>query len=301
MRAPTDHKFEDYVPKKKPRYPYVHVDVAAAEADVAAGELWELGAEGLEERDATTLNKPEQATTLVAHFPDAARARAVAKLLGKRWPARVEYVVGDEWRDAWKAHFKPTRIGKRLVVRPSWEKYKKQPGDVVLVLNPGRAFGTGTHETTRLVLRELDERVTKGLRVLDVGCGSGILSIAAILLGGKSVIATDVDPDAVAVTKENAASNKVTPAIKASTRPLTKIPGQFDLVVANIEARVLVPMARALMSKVKLGGTLVLSGILTDQEDDIRAAYKKMSVERIPHDGEWIAVVLQKKKQVRKK
>ncbi len=279
-----------------PRYPYLHVDVPERRAEEVAAELWDLGAEGLEERDATTLDRPERegTITLVAYFPEDAEAKRVARAMKRRFPARVEYVVGDEWRDAWREHFKPARLGPRLVIRPSWETVRELPGDVVLTIDPGHAFGSGTHESTRLVLRELDRRIRGGERVLDVGCGSGILSVAALLLGASRARAVDVDPDAIEVTRDNARLNGVASRLDASTTDVARLRGHHDVVVANIEARVLVPLASAISARLAPGGCLVLSGILRGQEQEVRAAYPDLRLRLVPAEGEWVALVLQR-------
>lgn len=284
-------------PVAEPRYPYVHVDVAPRDADRVSGELWGLGATGIEERDRTTLDKPVRGgdvVTLVASFESEAAAARAAKALPRELGPRIEHVVGDAWRDAWRAHFKPTRLGRRLVVRPSWEPFARKRGDVVLTLDPGRAFGTGTHESTRLVLGELDRRVRGGESVLDVGCGSGILGVAALLLGASSVRALDVDPDSVAVTRENAELNGVASRVEASCTPVGRLRGSYDLVLANIQAEVLIPLARAIAARVAPGGTLVMSGLLVGQERDVLAAYRPMRKLAAPVEGEWVALVLRK-------
>ena len=282
----------------EPRYPYVHVDVPEAEAEAIAAELWELGAQGIEERDRSTLDAPKRAgiVTLIAYVPEEAEARRIERGLAKRFPARIEYVVGDAWRDAWREHFKVTRLGPRLVIRPSWEPFEPKRDDVVLTIDPGRAFGSGTHESTRLVMRELDRRIRGGERVLDVGCGSGILAVAALLLGASRARAVDVDPDAIEVTKENARLNGVASRIEASTTDVGKLRGTYDVVLANIEARVLVPLADAIAARVATGGTLVLSGILRGQEDEVRAAYPELGLRIVPAEGEWVALVLERVK-----
>src|SRR5690606_21448730 len=133
--------------------------------------------------------------------------------------ATLVFVEGDDWRDEWKRFFKPSRIGERFVVRPSWEPFDAGPDDLVIVVDPGRAFGTGLHETTRLVIRELEQRVTPGVEVLDVGTGSGILSIAALMLGAGRALGIDVDEDAVEIAVENAAINGLADRFEGSATP----------------------------------------------------------------------------------
>jgi ribosomal protein L11 methyltransferase len=283
-----------------PRYPYLHVDVPARRADEVAAELWDQGAQGIEQRDASTLETPARAgtVTLVAYFPAEAEARRVMRLF-PRFRPRIEHVVGDAWRDAWREHFEPARAGPRLVIQPPWKQARTWPDDVILTLDPGRAFGTGTHESTRLVLRELDRRIRGGESVLDVGCGSGILAVAALLLGARRARCLDVDPDAVEVARENARANRVTSRLTAATTDVAAQRGTFDVVVANIEARVLVPLAGAIAARVAPGGVLVLSGILRGQETEVRAAYPDLTLRLVPAQGEWVALVLERPRRTR--
>ncbi len=280
----------------EPRYPYVHVEAPLDAAEELSALLFELGAQGVEERDASTLDKPAGAgALLVASFAtedDAQEALAVLADLDPPRPGRLEFVIGDAWRDAWRAHFKPTRVGKRLVVRPSWEPFEAADDDVVLTIDPGRAFGTGTHETTRLVLTEIDARVRGGESVLDVGAGTGILAVAALLFGADRARCIDNDADTVGVVVETAERNGVAARVAADTAPVESLDATYDLVLANIEARVLIPLADAIAARVAPGGTLVLSGILVGQEDDVLASYGGLRCEARPTLGEWAALVL---------
>jgi ribosomal protein L11 methyltransferase len=276
-----------------PRYPYVHVAVAAEEVEEVSYLLWELGAQGVEERDATTLNKPLEGVLLVASFADdAAAERAIAELAPRA--ATLEHVVGDEWLDAYKKYFKVTPLGERLVIRPSWEPYTPKPHEVVVTVDPGRAFGTGTHESTRLLMQALDRHVRGGEQVLDIGCGTGILAICALALGAERALCVDVDPDAVEVTRENAELNRVQARVMAATTPIEEVEGTYPLVLANIQASVLVPLAEPIAARVAPGGWLLLSGILIGQEHDVLAAYPGFALEESPKEGEWIALVLRR-------
>jgi len=279
----------------EPRYPYVHVDVSVAEAELVSSTLFELGALGIEERDATTLVRAssEAAVTLVASFPDEPTALAAQVELAAQYTSRVEHVVGDAWRDGWRAYFKPLRVGRRLVIVPSWEKYESQPGDLIVHLDPGQAFGTGTHESTQLLLAELERYVQPGVALLDVGTGSGILSIAALLLGAEHALALDTDPLAVSATLENAAKNGLAARLEASARPLADVLGSYALVLANIEARVLIPLAPVLSARVAAGGVLLLSGLLTSDVESVRQAYGDFAELARPIRGEWAALALQ--------
>jgi ribosomal protein L11 methyltransferase len=290
----------------EPRFPYVHVDVPPEDVDVTSGLLFELGAEGVEERDETTLAKSASAghVTLVASFASREDAESALRELRERDPKlapRYEEIVGDAWRDAWKEHFRPFAIAPGIVVRPPWEEHQARAGERVLVLEPGRAFGTGLHETTRLVACALGARAEAlaGATVLDVGCGSGILALVAIALGARDAVAIDTDPDAVLVTRENAARNGLSSVIDASTTPLEAVRTIAPVVVANIEARVLVPLAKELAGHVAAGpsGLLVLSGILASQAEEVRTAYVALglTLDDAPSLGEWVALVLRKR------
>lgn len=282
----------------EPRYPFVHLDVPPDEVDEQSAWLFELGAEGVEERDESTLlkNATSGRVTLVAAFPTRDDAdRAIAEIDASYMP-RYEEIVGDAWRDAWKEHYKPYAIADGLVVRPPWEPYTPREGETVLELEPGRAFGTGLHETTRLVARAIKGRTASFEQgaVLDVGCGSGILALAAIALGANRAVAIDNDPEAIDVTRENAARNSMSARLEASTTDITNITETFPLVVANIEARVLIPMARDLESRVAPQGLLFLSGILASQCDEVRAAYTQIKWVTTEQLGEWVLLVFQK-------
>jgi ribosomal protein L11 methyltransferase len=274
-----------------PRYPFVHVRVEPDEAELLAMELFELGASGVETRDDETLSKGESGVTLIASFEDEAAARDAIGTLGNQ-RATLVFVEGDGWRDEWKRFFKPSRIGERFVVRPSWESYDASPEDHVIVIDPGRAFGTGLHETTRLVIRELEARVTEGVDVLDVGTGSGILSIAALMLGARRALGIDIDPDAVEIAIENAAINGLGERFTGSAEPIHAHEGAYPLVIANIEARVLIPLAHAIGSRVAPGGLLILSGLLAGQEDEVGGHYVGFRRVALAREGEWVALTL---------
>ena len=277
----------------EPRYPTVHVEVPHDQASEVAATLFELGASGVEERDATTLDKTgaEGTVTLVAHFDDEDRARIVAA--ASPHPARVVAIVGDDWKHRWREFFKPTRVGKHLLVRPSWEPVDAREGDVVLTIDPGQAFGTGTHETTRLVLAELESIVRGGEKVLDVGCGSGILAVGALLFGAASAEGVDIDDESMAASRENAAANGVADRLRVAKRPVGEVKGSFPIVLANIESRVLVPLASAIRARLAPGGTLVLSGLLAHEEEELVEVYAALGLThaRTTREKDWIAMV----------
>ena len=276
------------------RHPFVTVRVRSEQLELVQLRLWELGATGLEERDQTTLVRDAElgGAVILAAFADEASARKALREIRNEYEADIVYVPGADWATEWRRGFGAQRLGKRLLLHPSWERAESKPGDVVLTIDPENAFGSGDHETTRLVLRVLDERVLGGERVLDVGCGSGILSIAALRLGASSAMATDIDEDSVAATARNARLNGVAPELQASTRPLAQLDGVFEIVLANIETRVLVHMPEDLRQRLAPAGLLVLSGILRPERDELLEAYAPMRLEQCIEEGEWCACVL---------
>lgn len=288
----------------EPRYPYVHVDVVPDMVDETSALLFELGAEGVEERDEGTLAKSAASgkVTLVAAFATQQDAEeAIAQLEADLSP-RYEEIVGDAWRDAWKEHYRPFAIarskdGRAVVVRPPWEGHAAKEGEHVLELEPGRAFGTGLHETTRLVAQALADHASElaDVTLLDVGCGSGVLALVALALGSPRAVAVDIDPESIDVTRENAARNGMTDRVEASTTAIEDVKLVSPVVVANIEARVLIPMAAELASHVAPGGLLLLSGILVPQRDDVRAAYPDFELLEAPEMGEWTLLALRKR------
>jgi ribosomal protein L11 methyltransferase len=276
------------------RHPFVTVRVRPEQLELAQLRLWELGATGLEERDQTTIvREPDPSgTVVIAAFPDEASARYALREIRREYEADIIYVPQEDWATEWRRGFGAQRIGERLLLHPSWEPAPSKPGDVVLTIDPENAFGSGDHETTRLVLQVLDQRVTGGERVLDVGCGSGVLSIAALRLGAASARATDIEEDAVVVAKRNAELNGVSASIQVSTQPLAEIDGVYDIVLANIETRVLVNMPKDLQARMAPAGVLILSGILRGERDALLAVYAAMKLEACLEEGEWCACVL---------
>ena len=200
-------------------------------------------------------------------------------------------VVEKDWAEYWKRFYKPFRIGTSLVVRPTWEEYAAQPGDVVIHLDPGLAFGTGTHETTALCA-ELIETYYAGDTVLDVGTGSGILAIAAAKLGAEAVLAIDLDPLAVRTAQENVDKNGLGERVTVRLGDLLEgAIGPYEFAVANILADVIIMLSDPLRQALKAGGIFVCSGIIRDREEDVRRALLQNNYEIIDtrHRGEWVA------------
>lgn len=259
-----------------------------AEADEAAGLLWLAGASAIEQRTAGP-----RRVELVAGTPSWSEPALVAAV-ADRWPTRVVEVEGEGWMDAWRPWARSVRVG-RLVVTPPWVEARADAGgdDLVVTIDPGRAFGTGSHPSTVLALEALLERCRAGSAVLDVGCGSGVLSVVAARLGAGRVVGVDVDPGAVTATLDNAGANGVGGQVVASTTPVADLDQAFDLVLANIGAATLVDLAPAVVARVAAGGTLVLSGLLEARVPDLLAAYGELEVEAVPALDGWAAPVLQ--------
>ena len=208
----------------------------------------------------------------------------------------VRTVDEDEWQNSWKEHFHVLRVGRRLVVKPTWREYEPRPTDVVIVLDPGMAFGTGHHPTTRACLEQLERLVAPGASVLDFGCGSGILSIAASKLGASSVVGVEADSSAVRVAKQNARENGVqhNVLVVEGTLPRPEAgPGAFDVAVANISAKVVSEASTELVRAVKPGGAVIASGIILDNkavvERSMAAAGAALADTIV--DGDWVTLV----------
>ena len=207
----------------------------------------------------------------------------------------VQNVADEDWSETWKQYYKPFSVGERLVVKPSWEAYEAKQGEIVVELDPGMAFGTGTHETTFMCMELLQKHLQAGARVMDVGTGSGILAIAAAKLGASRVLAVDIDPDAVRVADENIVKNGVQATVRAVQGDL--VLGETmpcDLAVANIVADAICMLAKPLTRHLAAGGLLICSGIIRERETDVLAAATEAgytTVERLTK-GEWVALCL---------
>lgn len=307
-----DPNIQDTGDATPPRYPYLHVPTTEAAVELMCDRLWTLGATGVEERSASTLLSPGEAPSwveplataessqpsaevlLIASFSDLETAEyAQAQIEG----SHVQFVVGDAWRHAYRAFFKPTRVSKRILLCPSWETPPPLDGATLLTIDPGNAFGSGLHETTRLVLREVDRLIKGGESVLDIGYGSGILGVAALLLGAEQVVGTEVDESAPQTAMGNAENNGVRSKLQVfPADKLDSLEGPFDLVLANIRAIILIPMAAQIAEKVPPFSTLVLSGVLEGEVDEVTNAFTPFGlvVSNVAEENEWRAISLQR-------
>ena len=202
----------------------------------------------------------------------------------------------EDWMNAWKAYYKPFRLGHHIHIVPSWIEVEPDPEDIMIHIDPGMAFGTGTHETTSMCMAMLEEQVKPGDTVLDIGCGSGILGIVADKVGAGRVICSDLDPNAVKVARENVAKNGVSDVTEVYQGDLTEIPAfeglKADLIVANIIADVIIFLAPKAKGLLKKGGCFITSGIIQERKQDVLDALKDAGYEilEVQDKGSWAAI-----------
>ena len=244
--------------------------------------------------------REESADDILARVED--RMSELFALYGSVLEKPVVTLLADQdWATSWQQYFKPFAIVPDLVIKPSWETYQPEPGQHVIEMDPGMAFGTGQHASTRmaLVLIKKSMEMIKPQRVLDVGTGTGILAMAAALFGAERVIAIDNDPEAVGVARENIEKNSLTGNIETSTTPVERLQGTFQMVSANIVHDVLVEMAGILATLTAPGGYLVLAGILSgEQEENIVGVYHGLGLQPLDrlYQEEWVALRFMKGK-----
>ncbi len=256
----------------------VAAEVEPADVDRLSGALWAAGAAGVEERESKS-----RLRLIVAVRAD--QVDAVAAVLAPR-AVEVRPIAADAGLDAWRDYATATRVGD-VLIQPVWlPEVLTKPTDVVVRIDPGRAFGSGAHVTTRLALDLLGASPIDGLRVLDVGTGSGVLAVAAARLGAAQVMAVDIDEDARHVAAQNVERNHVDSIVTISD----VIVGSFDVVLANITVPTLVELSADLLAALVAGGRLVLSGVLRDQESELMAAFRGVDWIDRRSEGDWIAL-----------
>lgn len=262
-------------------------------------------------RDGDVVHLPRDAPVLVkTYLPllDPSTADRRAKIEQAVWalgklrdvgPLHVRTLRETDWANAWKEYFFVHRVGRRTVIVPSWREaeYAPRPDDIVLLLDPGMAFGTGLHPTTRLCLHALEEVLEPGMRVLDVGAGSGILSIAAARLGAGSVAAIEIEPVAASVCQQNVERNAVGAVVSVRTGTLVGPPDEpVDLVLANITIATLRALQPLLAEQLRPGGLAILSGVLAERADELRDAFRAAGWchERTDQEQDWVALLVRR-------
>lgn len=296
-------------------------------ADLIANILMELGAAGTEIDDPSLVNKyidaglwdytdlpraEDTETVMVrAYLPENARLESsllalVERIAALRYAGAAlgagtishSFVADEDWAETWKAYIHTEKIGERIVVRPTWEEYTPSADEIVIELDPGAAFGTGAHATTAMCLRWLEHLVSPGMRVYDVGCGSGILAVAAAKLGAGEVIAMDYDPVAVSVAEENIRQNNVHNVVACESDLLSACEGAApaELITANIIADVIIRLFAQLDRHLAPGGTLLASGIIDDRIADVEhaAAQHGFTVLDMTCEKEWAAMIIRR-------
>lgn len=280
------------------------VDISEADSNHAQALVHAHGASGLEVRDGDQLPMPQVrapvpgGAIIVAYFDERAKAHAAAASI-RAWrpdaPVELDEVRERDWSVEWRSQIRSVTVG-RLWVGPPWERPEAPTDKRCLFIEPKMAFGTGDHPTTRLCLAAVDDFVARhpGASVLDVGTGTGVLALAARLLGSGRVVGTDNDPVAISLARECAAENGIE-GVELSTATLSEVHGPFDLVVANILANTLVELAPLLAPLV--GRRLVLAGVLAPQADEVRAAYTRLGLQPLADtlDGEWVRLELERR------
>lgn len=210
---------------------------------------------------------------------------------------RFRKVSEQDWANEWKQYFHVTHVGKSLVIKPSWEKYAPKEGEHVIEIDPGMAFGTGTHHTTNMMMERLEKVITPDSTVFDVGTGSGILAIAAAMLGAKSVKAVDIDGVAVRVAKENVADNGLSEQIEVREGDLLHgTEGKADVIIANIIADIVIMLLQDIPQKLNDDGVLLASGIIEERMPDVEAAAQAQGlyVDAVDHRGGWVVMQMKK-------
>lgn len=206
---------------------------------------------------------------------------------------RFRELAEKDWANEWKQYFHVTHVGKSLVIKPSWEQYEAKEGEHVIKIDPGMAFGTGTHHTTNMCMARLEEVMPKDATVYDVGTGSGILAIAAALLGAKEVKAVDIDAMACRVARENIAENGLSDKIEVREGDLLHgTEGQADLIIANIIADIIIMFVKDVPFRLKEGGIFLTSGIITERAEDVKKAAEEAGLKYLhtTERGGWVVM-----------
>ena len=250
--------------------------------------------------DEELLNKDRTVAAVSLYIPETKNYNEYIEFLKDRLDVPYEYeltgLTEEDWAESWKQYYKPIKIGERVVIVPEWENYESSANEIIVRMDPGMAFGSGTHETTRLCAELIEKYISPGMNVLDIGTGSGILAIAESMLGAKTVFACDIDPTAVKVARKNAALNKVNNITFAVSDLLKNVNGIYDFASANIVADIIIRLAPDVGKYLKLGAFLIVSGIICTQANDVKKILEYNGFEFIEklEENDWIAYVYKK-------
>jgi ribosomal protein L11 methyltransferase len=282
-------------------------------ADAVTDILISEGSGGVASTDlsARDLGGPQDPVPLAAYFPVDDRLEATLERIKGRVESldgfgispgnaeiTIKFVEDQDWGTAWKSFFKPLVVGK-IVVKPTWEDFDATPDQIIVELDPGMAFGTGNHPTTQMCLLAIQNHLQPGDVMLDVGCGSGILAIAGALLGASEIVGVEVDPIAVKAAKENVVVNGVEASVRIIEADSPLAGGvSADFITANIVAAAILGMRAELVSSLKPGGTLVVSGIIEERESEVAVALEAegLTLVEIMREGEWVSIVGRKER-----
>ncbi len=306
------------------KYIEVQITTTTEAADAVSEMFYDLGAAGVVIEDPNDLimhNKDEKSwdyieEELVAKLGDDAKVKGYFSeltydeaMLAEMRARLDEYasfgldkgkgdistaeVYEEDWANAWKQYYKPVKVAEHVVIKPSWEEYAAEPGDVIIELDPGMAFGTGTHETTVMCIKLIEKYINKDTVVFDVGCGSGILGITAAKLNAKKVLCVDIDEVCCKVSKENIEINQVQDNIEVRCGNLLDVVQEkADMIVANIIADIIIGFSGDAAKAIVPGGVFISSGIIKDRRDEVLEAIKQAGFEilEVMEMGEWCAI-----------
>ena len=303
----TDH-LQPGIPTTAKSWRRISITAPSSVTDLICSFLYGITGQGTEQAEDS--GGLETITAYLAESPDVEKKQQqieqfLARLQSTLPPERklslsLSSLLDEDWNRKWKEHFKPEHLTPRLVIKPTWENYSPAKDEKIIEMDPGMAFGTGHHASTRLSAQLIDRLLRSRnppRTVLDVGTGTGILAMAAILLGARSAWAIDNDPDAVQVAEANIQRNHLNDKIKTNGIDLQNISGSFDLVIANIIHDTLLFLAPHLVAKVRDNGHLILAGILAgEQQQSIVDTYACLGVNHLAalQDGEWVALLFSK-------
>jgi ribosomal protein L11 methyltransferase len=263
--------------------------------ELLSGLMWEFEITGLLENDDHISVFTSDNSSANENQFNAALMKLKNEKLIESFRIEKEILEDKNWNELWEKSREVIRVSDRIIIKPTFKEYQAKPDEIVLTIDPKMSFGTGDHQTTKLILRLLEKYVTKGMKVLDVGSGTGILAIAAVKLGASNAVAVDFDEVCLENCRENCELNEVSDLVEVITGEIDDVKeNNFDLILANIQKNVLLEIADKIKSKLKTGGIVILSGLLESDKDAIEKKYHSLGfrTEHIEKMDEWISIVL---------